>query len=543
MGSRQPAPELILPPSAELAVRRITADGLRADIEALSSDRFEGRGPGSRGDLAARAWMAGRLQGLGYAPAGPDGSWEQPFDIVGTVAKVPPAWRFVPSAAGTNPRAEVVLSWAEDFVAESGLQRPQVSLHDADLVFAGYGITAPEEDWDDFEDVDVRGKVLLVLNGDPDWDPERFGGPRRTYYGRWSYKYEEAARRGAAGAIILHTTESAGYPWGVVYSSWRGEQFDLPHGDEPRTPLRAWVTEDAGERIARCGGYDLHQLITAARRHDFRPVPLGVRTSLAFETTMQRTRTANVLGLLEGSDEAHAGEVVVLTAHHDHLGVGEPDGSGDAIYNGARDNASGVAMVLAVAEALAALPQRPRRSVLALMVGAEENGLLGSQYYAHHPTFPPDSIAANMNFELGNIWGRTRDVVIHGKGKTDLDSLVIAAAAHQGRRVVDEPDPDAGWFYRSDQFSFARIGVPSLWFESGRDFVGRPPGWGDEAHRRWIAEHYHRPSDELTDDWSFEGMVEDARLAFWVAAAVATNDRVPSWAPGVSYARLRKGRP
>jgi Zn-dependent M28 family amino/carboxypeptidase len=536
--SHRSTPDLVLPEGAERAVRRITQERLRAWIETLADDRFEGRGPGSAGDVAARAYIAEELGALGYVPAGPNGTWEQPFDIVGVTAKMPETWRFTAASGTAGP--EVALAWWDDFIAEAGVQRPSVTVDDAEVVFCGYGITAPEEHWDDFKGADLRGKILLVLNNDPDWDPELFAGERRLYYGRWSYKFEEAGRQGAAGVIIIHTTASAGYPWGVVQTSWHGEQFDLPQGDDdPRALVNAWATEAASRRLAALGGHDLDALVAAARSRDFRPVPLGVRTSLKFDTQMQRTSTANVLGLLEGSDPTKAQEMVVLTAHHDHLGIGDPDETGDEIYNGARDNASGVALALGVAEAIAALPRPPRRSVLVLLVGAEEHGLLGSHYYARHPTISPPKIAANLNFELGNIWGKTKNVIIHGKGKTDLDRLVEAAAAHQGRRVEDEPDPDAGWFYRSDQFSFARIGVPSIWFESGRDFVGRPPGWGDEAHTRWIAEHYHRPTDEVTDDWSFEGMLEDAQLAFWVAASVATADEMPTWMPGDEFAHLR----
>jgi Zn-dependent M28 family amino/carboxypeptidase len=535
--SAKAVPDLVLPQGADRAAEQITPERLRAHVETFSSDAFEGRGPGSSGDAAARAWLAEQLGALGFVPGGADGSWEQPFPIVGITTKVPETWSF----AGPKKRAEpLTLRWWDDFIAASGVQQTTVDVRDAEVVFVGYGITAPEEDWNDFEGADLRGKMLLVLNDDPDWDPELFGGARRLYYGRWTYKYEEAGRQGAVGAIIVHTTESAGYPWGVVQTSWSGEQFELPAGDEPRAAVHGWVTQDAARRLVALGGHEFDALVEQARSREFRPVPLGVRTNLRLETTMDQTQTANVLGLLPGSDEARAKEVVVVTAHHDHLGIGKPDESGDRIYNGARDNATGVAQALGVAEAFAALPEPPPRSVLIAFVGAEEQGLLGSKHYASNPTFAPEAIAANINFELGNIWGRTHDVVIHGKGKTDLDALVVAAAEHQERRVEDEADPRSGWYYRSDQFSFAQIGVPSIWFESGRDYVGRPEGWGDEVVERWIAEHYHQPSDELQDDWNFEGMVDDTRLGFWVAAAVATAPRMPQWAPGDEFADRRE---
>jgi Zn-dependent M28 family amino/carboxypeptidase len=528
--------QLRLPDGAEAAAAEITAQTLREDVAALSDDRFAGRGPGSPGDAAARQWLADRLESLGFAPAGPDGGWEQTFPIVGITAKMPRTWRF-DGARGKKPLA---LKWSDDFIAASGVQKPRVEVDDAELVFVGYGIDAPEEHWNDFEGADLRGKMLLVLNDDPDWDPELFAGERRLYYGRWTYKYEEAGRQKAAGAIIIHTPKSAGYPWSVVQTSWSGQQFELPAGDEPRAPVHAWVTEDAAGRLVALGGHELAQLIEAARKPEFSPVPLGIRTSLSFSTALERTQTANVIGRLEGSDPQRADEAVVITAHHDHLGIGEPDAEGDRIYNGARDNATGVAQALGVARAFAALPSPPARSVLVLLVGAEEQGLLGAKYYARHPTVAPENLAANINFELGNIWGPTDDVVIHGLGKTTLDPLVRAAAQRQGRGVEDEADPRSGWYYRSDQFAFARIGVPAIWFESGRDFVDRPPGWGRRTVEGWIAQHYHQPSDELRDAWDFRGMVDDTRLGFWVAAALTGADAMPAWTPGDEFAAARK---
>ncbi len=350
------------------------------------------------------------------------------------------------------------------------------------MVFVGYGIQAPEFGWDDFKGQDLKGKVLLMLNNDPDWDPQLFGGDTRLYYGRWSYKYESAARQGAAGAIIIHTTPSAGYPFQVVQSSWSGEQVELPAADEPRIQVKGWLTEDASRELAKLAGQDLDQLVQAAKSKDFKPVSLGVTTSFDFKNKLNRSSTANVYGVLKGSDPKLSEEYVIYTAHHDHLGVGEPNAEGDKIYNGAMDNASGVAQVLAIGKAFKAMPQPPKRSIMLLLVAAEEQGLLGSKYYAEHPTVPPGKIAANINIDGGNIFGRAKDIVYVGKGKSTIDDYVDAIAPMQGRVVTPDQFPDRGFFYRSDQFNFAKIGVPALYLDAGTDFIGKPAGWGKEQH-------------------------------------------------------------
>jgi Zn-dependent M28 family amino/carboxypeptidase len=378
------------------------------------------------------------------------------------------------------------------------------------------------------------------MNNDPDWDPNLFAGKRRLYYGRWDYKYESAARQGAAGAIIIHTTPSAGYPWQVVQSSWGGEQFALPAGNEPRVKVEAWATEDAVRRLMKSSGYDLEKLTAAARSRDFHPVPLGIRTSITFTNRLASLQTANVGGVLPGSDAKLATQVVVLSAHHDHFGIGEPDASGDRIYHGAVDNASGCAQVLAVAQALAALPERPRRSVLALFVAGEERGLLGSKYYAEHPTFAPGRIAADINIDGGNIFGRTRDATSIALGKSSLDAIAARVAAAQGRVVKGDQFPDRGYYYRSDQFSFARIGVPALFFSDGTDFIGRPAGWGREQIEQWELHKYHQPSDRLDGSWNFDGMIEDAQLAMLSAWLIAQADALPTWRPGDEFEAARK---
>jgi Zn-dependent M28 family amino/carboxypeptidase len=434
----------------------------------------------------------------------------------------------------------VALREHDDFIAASGVQAASAAVKDAEVVFVGYGIEAPEYQWNDFKGTDLKGKVLLMLNSDPDWDPALFEGTRRLYYGRWTYKYESAARHGAAGAIIVHTTPSAGYPWQVVQSSWSGPQFELPAGGAPTIQIAAWATEEAARRLTAAGGRNLDALVTAARSRDFKPVPLGIRTSFTLANTLSKVQTANVAGLLRGSDPRLSGEAVVFTAHFDHLGMGAADATGDRIYNGALDNASGCAQLLTIARAFAALPERPRRSILVLFVAAEEQGLLGSQYYARAPTFAPGRIAANINYDGGNIWGRTRDVTLLGLGKSTLDRVALEAVTRQGRMLVPDQFPDRGSYYRSDQFSFARIGVPALYYGRGTDVVGKPEGWGRQQIEAWEAKQYHQPSDELTDDWNLEGMVEDARLGFHSGWLVAQADAMPEWNPGDEFEAARK---
>jgi Zn-dependent M28 family amino/carboxypeptidase len=522
------------PPDAAGAETLIDAAFIRNEVTYLASDDLEGRGPGTRGDRATREYLARRMEELGYRPGGPGGGWEQPFEIVGVTTQLPETWSF------RSPDGETVsVALGDEYMGASGVQREDVTYEDAEVVFVGYGIQAPEEDWDDYKGADLRGKVLLMLNDDPDWDPALFAGERKLYYGRWDYKYESAASRGAAGAIIVHTTPSAGYPWIVVRTSWSGEQFQIPAGDEPRLPLQGWMTEDASRRLVALAGMDLDALRESARSREFRPVPLGVRTSMRLSTELRRTETANVIGLLPGSDSQLSREVVVFSAHHDHLGIGDPDETGDRIYNGALDNGVAMAQTLAVGRAFASLPSPPRRSVMLLFPAAEEQGLLGSKYYAANPTFPPGRIAADINFELGNIWGRTSDVTIFGMGKSTLEDILAELAAEQGRSVAAEKTLRAGWFYRSDQFSFARMGVPAIWFKSGTEFIGRPEGWGERTHASWIEENYHRPGDEVREDWNYEGLVDDARLAFRLGLAVAAADEMPAWYPGDEFEATR----
>jgi Zn-dependent M28 family amino/carboxypeptidase len=527
----------MVPPAwvADDPASRITASGLLRDTKVLSDDAMGGRGPGSPGDRMARAYLATRLKEIGFEPGGPGGSWEQPVPLVGMTMQHPASWAFR-TAAGD----EVSFRWWDEFIGNSGVQQTKVAFEKAEVVFAGYAIEAPEFQWDDFKGADVKGKILVILNNDPDRDPSLFAGTKRLYYGRWDYKYESAARHGAAGAIIVHTEPSAGYGWNVVQTSWSGTSFELRGGDGPRVKLRSWMTEDAARKLVRLGGKDLDVLVAAARKRDFKPVPLGIVTSLAFDVKLENTETANVIGILRGADPKLSAETMIYTAHHDHLGIGEPDAQGDRIYNGALDNASGCAQVLAIAEAFAATTPRGKRSVMALFVGGEEQGLLGSLYYATHPTIPISKIAANLNIDGGNIFGRTKDVAVIGKGKSDLEARLTAAAKTQSRTVVDEPEPDKGYYYRSDQLNFARVGVPALYFKSGQTYLGRPEGWGRQKEAEYRKTRYHQPSDVITPEWNWDGMVEDDVLAYLVGLDVVGRPALPAWFPGDEFEAKRK---
>ena len=530
-----PAPEpAAITAAVEAAAEAVSAEALEEVIRALSSDDLQGRGPASEGDRLAQTYIAEAFAAAGLSPGAAEGGWFQKFGVVSITATAPATWSFA------GPAGPLDFRWWDDYIASSGVQEETAEIDAAEVVFVGYGIEAPEYEWDDFKDADLQGKVLLFLNNDPDWDPELFAGNLRLYYGRWTYKYEIAAAKGAAAAIIIHTTPSAGYPWQVVQTSWTGPQFELPAGDEARIQIASWLTEEAASRLVAAAGKDLPELVAAAQSRDFQPVPLGISTSLKLSNTLDRVETGNVVGVLTGRDGDLADEALVFTAHHDHLGVGKANDSGDEIYNGARDNAAGVAQIIGIARAFAAAPEAPRRSVVFLAVGAEEQGLLGSQFYAENPTFPPGKIATNINFDAPNIWGRTRDLPLVGLGKSDLDELAGRMAQRQGRKVVSESDPTQGSFYRSDQFNFAKIGVPALYFDEGTDFVDEAAGLDEAALKEWNLTHYHQPSDEMDESWNLAGAVEDAQVGFYCAWVVANQDGLPAWTPGDEFEAARK---
>ena len=534
---------------AQAAAEQIAADALRGHVRFLADDLLEGRGPGSRGDQLTQLYLATQLQTMGLQPAARDDqggpSWFQSVPLRGLRTTAPTEIHFhkvAPrQAAEATPDSDrLTLQLLDDMMAISGQAEPQVAIEDAELVFVGYGIQAPEYQWDDFKQQDLRGKILVVMNNDPEDDPNLFAGRRRLYYGRWDYKYEKAAQLGAAGALIIHTTASAGYPYQVVRTSWSGEEFELATAEGPRTKLKGWLTESAAERLLEFAGFDLQQLQQAAQSREFQPVPLGVKLSLDMQVAVREQTTGNVLGVLPGSDPQLAQEYVVYTAHHDHLGMAASrDARGDNIYNGAVDNASGVASLLGIARAIATLPVPPRRSILFAFVGAEEQGLLGSEHLALHPPVPAGYLAAVINIDGINFLGRSHDVNLIGNGKSELDAVVEAVAAWQGRTVVPDYFPDRGYYYRSDQFSLAKVGVPGVYLHSGVNIIGRPDGWGKEQLDAWVDKTYHQPSDEYDPSWDVSGAIDDARLLMHVGLEVAQRAEMPRWQPGDEFEAIR----
>jgi Zn-dependent M28 family amino/carboxypeptidase len=500
-----------------------------AHLRYLADDLLEGRAPGTRGGMLAAKYIAAQFEALGLAPAGADGSYYQPVALVGMKPSPSFAW-----GAGEHSRA---LGFGPDFVAWAERPDSQVRVSDGDVVFVGYGIRAPEWHWDDYKGMDVRGKVLLMLVNDPGLrDSSVFNGNALTYYGRWTYKLEEGARQRAAAVILVHTLQSATYPWSVVRGSWSVEQFML---DQPRNPslvLAGWVTDSSARAALAGAGWDLDSLMRAAGQRDFRPVATGVTADISVASTVRHIESVNVVAKLPGADSALASQAVLFTAHWDHLGIG-PVVHGDSIYNGAEDNASGVAAMLAAAQTLREARPRPRRTLLFIATTAEESGLLGSEAYVRSPLVPLAHTAAVINLDVTNVRGRTRDIAALGIERSSLGEVLRRAAAAEGLAARGDPEPRKGSFFRSDHFPLARAGIPGVSIEPGVDFVGTPAGWGDKEDERYNAERYHQPSDTYSTAFTYGGMVQQVRVAVRVALAVANDPHLPTWLPAAEFRR------
>jgi Zn-dependent M28 family amino/carboxypeptidase len=460
----------------------------------------------------------------------------------------------------TDPGAQLVFAQAEtgnkltlrygdDFMGWTKREQTEVSM-DSDLVFVGYGVVAPEYQGDDYKGVDVKGKVLVMLINDPPvpdprdpakLDEKVFKGRAMTYYGRWTYKYEIAALKGAAGCLIIHETGPAGYPWGVVRASNTGEQFDLVKADKgmSRVAVEGWITYDKAQALFALSGKNLEALKKAAVERNFTPVALGTKALLTLKNQVRTIDSKNVIAKLEGRDPKLRGEYVVYMAHWDHFGIGLAV-NGDKIYHGAKDNASGVAGMLEIAQTFTQVQPQARRSMLFLFVTAEEQGLLGSRYYAEHPLYPLEKTLAAINMDGLNVLGKTKDLIVVGLGMSTLDEYVKAVAAEQGRVVKPDAEPEKGFYYRSDHFNFAKQGVPALDPGAGIDFVGKPEGWGLEMRDRYTAQDYHKPSDTVKPDWDLSGAAEDLQLLFAVGYRVANANKYPTWNPGTEFRAKRE---
>jgi Zn-dependent M28 family amino/carboxypeptidase len=522
---------------AAAQIQQISGERIRAHVRFLASDLLEGRGVGDRGGEIAAEYIAAQFALAGARPAGDHGTYFQKVPLVG-VEPLPDGQLTVAGQGQT-----LSLRWLSDFVGSNYRQRPEEQF-DAEAVFAGHGIVAPEYQWDDFKGADVKGKILVLFTNEPaSSDPKFFAGRALTYYGRWTYKFEQARRVGALGAILIHTTPTAGYGWEVVRNSWgREETFVSLRPGEPELAFAGWVTQAAGEKLLGMAGRTVDELLKASESRQFKPIPLGLRIRGRIRSKIRQINTANVAAIVPGSDPALASEAVIFSAHWDHLGIGTPV-NGDAIYNGAVDNATGCGMLLELARLWASLEQKPRRSALFLAVTAEEGGLRGSEYYAAHPIIPPGKTAVALNFDAFLPFGRTRDVVVSGAERTTFWPQVQDAARRMNLVISPDPRPEQGSYYRSDHFSFAKVGIPAFTVDEGSQYAGKPDGFGEKMYEEFNAKHYHQPSDEYHDDWDFSGMEQIARFAFLLGQSAANLDRLPAWNPGDEFlaARVKSG--
>jgi Zn-dependent M28 family amino/carboxypeptidase len=506
---------------------------MRADVRYLASDRLEGRGVGTNGEKLATDYIASQLKAAGVKPAGNNGSYMQRVPLVGSTT--------LPSATLkiTGPHGDMPLTFAKDFVGTAFSQVPENDF-DAEAVFVGHGISAPEFGWDDYKGMDVRGKVLVYFtNEPPSDDPKFFAGRALTYYGRWTYKFEEAARRGAVAALIIHTTPTAGYGWAVVNGSFSQERPELKLAPgQNGLKLAAWLTEDTGRKLAESAGKSLEDLLNAANQKSFRPTPLGVHIAGHIPVKLREIDSRNVVGRVDGSDARLRAQAVVYSAHWDHLGISLPV-NGDKIYNGAVDNATGCAVVLELARAWASLPQKPKRSGMFLFVTAEESGLLGSEYYGEHPEVAAGETAADINYDALYPFGKTQDVLLTGAERTTLWPLVERDTAAMNLKIGIDQTPEQGHYYRSDHFSLARVGIPAFSISQGSQYIGKPADFGKTVFEQYNTDHYHRPSDEYHEDWDFSGMQQMAQLGLKLGFDIANVPDLPTWKPGDEFLSAR----
>ncbi len=527
-----------LPPQA--ALDSIKADTLLRHIKVLASDEFEGRAPGSKGEELSVKYIYEQFKALGLKPGNPNGTYTQEVPLAGITT--------APTAAFEIKGQKTEMKFPDDYVASSARLQSSIKVNNSEIVFVGYGIVAPEYGWDDYKGVDVKGKTILMLINDPpipdpndstQLDPKMFRGRAMTYYGRWTYKYEIAAEKGAAAAIIIHETGPAAYPYSVVQTSWSKENFEIdrPNKNMDQVEVRSWITLDVAKKLLADSGQDFDALKQAALSKDFRPVSLGATANFDLKQTVRSFKSHNVVAKIEGSDPKLKDEWIIYSAHWDHLGK-HPELQGDQIFNGALDNASGVAAVIELADAQTHLPKPTKRSVLFMATTAEEAGLLGAKYYAENPLYPLTQTLADINIDGTSVWGKTHDIEDISDGNSDLDDLLGQAVEGQGRVLVPNSKPERGSFYRADNFEFSKVGVPSLYTGRGRDFPGKP-GFGEAKMEEFVAKHYHQPSDEVQPDWDLSGAAQDVQAIFEVGYVVANAEKFPEWKPGNEFKAKR----
>jgi Zn-dependent M28 family amino/carboxypeptidase len=522
------------------ALQAITPDGLLAHIKVLASDEFEGRAPGTKGEELSVKYITDQFKKIGLKPGNPDGTYTQEVPLAGI--KSEPRMSFVIGDKTMD------LKYPDDFVASSARLQPEIKIEKSDLVFVGYGVVAPEYGWDDYKNVDVRGKTLLMLIGDPPipdskdpskLDDKMFKGKAMTYYGRWTYKYEIAAQKGAAAAIIIHETEPAAYPWQVVRSSWGKENFELdnPNKNMDAVSARSWIALEVAKKLLADCGQNFDAVKKSAGTKAFQPVMLNGKANIEIEQQIRSFKSHNVIGKLEGSDSKLRDEYILYTAHWDHLGR-QPELQGDQIFNGAIDNASGVASIIELAAAFMKVNPLLKRSVLFMATTAEESGLLGAKFYAEHPRYPLEKTLADINLDSMNVWGKARDIEDLSLGFSTLDDLLAAAAQRQGRSAIPDSRPDKGKIYRADNFEFSKAGVPSLYIGKGEHLLSRPetaPLRSDE----FDSTDYHQVTDEVRPDWDLSGAVQDVQLVFEVGYEVANGEKFPKWKPRSEFKAKR----
>jgi len=515
----------------------IDLDALLAHTKTLSSDEYEGRAPGTKGEELSVTYLADQFKKAGLKPGNTDGTYFQSVPLVG-ITPTPAPLVFKKGAQ------QQTLKWKDDVVAWTKHVAPSASIDNSELVFVGYGVDAPEFNWDDYKGTDLKGKTLVMLVNDPpvpdpnnpsELDAKTFGGKAMTYYGRWTYKYEIGAQKGAAGVLIVHETGPAGYGFNVIQGK-TGEQFDLvtPDKNMGRVAVEGWITLDQTKALLQSAGQDFDALKAQAATREFKPVPLGVTASMTIKNALRTIASRNVVAKLEGSDPKLKDEYVVYTAHWDHFGK-----TADGIFHGAEDDALGCAALIEVGRAFTKLPAPPRRSILFLAVTAEEQGLLGSQYYSVTPIYPLAKTVADINMDSWNTHGRTKDLTLVGFGASDLDDYARDAAAEQGRVVHGDAEPEKGFFYRSDHFNFAKQGVPALDPEGGVEYIGKPPDYGKQVRDEWTERRYHTPKDVVYPDWDLSGVNEDLKVYFAVGYRIAQADKIPEWKPGNEFKAKR----